>query len=581
MTRDTAADLIAGLKRGEVSRRAFIKSALALGLSLPTVMAWLQACAPAAVPPEATATAAPPGPTPAPTPVPVTPTPEVGGTLIYATNTEGRSMNLYEILAASNSHYVFGTVYEPLYWKGPDLQYYPGLATSWSASADGKVWTYELRQGVTFHDGNPWNAGALKYILEYAAKEGQPFLASFHEMFESGEVVNEHTLKLNLNYPSGVLMDLLASPFITMISPAAIEEYGVELTTHASGTGPYILKEWVEKDHTTYIRNPEYNWGPAFLDNQGPPYFNEFRSVPIPETTTMVAALETGEVHVIDFVPGEDAVRLRESGFQVNVNHRPGTPIPYRLNCQRPPTDDVRVRLAMNYATDREELVNSPVYRGLIPPQYGVLTEFTWGYDADVTAEYGYRYDPAKAKALLDEAGWVEGPDGVRQKDGEKLSVVCVGWADTPEGLMVDEIIQSQLLKVGINVELRPLLYAALVEATDAGEHNMVLWNSSGSDPDTCLGRALASKNIGASGQNVSKYSNPVADELLERGAATVDLEERLGVYSELQKVLLQDAPIIPIAPAMVVSAAQPNLVGLKFSKDAMAGFWFNDVRLT
>ncbi len=466
------------------------------------------------------------------------------------------------------------SVYDTLVWQDLDGEFVPGLAESWEVSDDGLIYTFHLRQDVKFHDGSPFNAQAVKFNLDRVV---DPQTKSQKAVFMLGpydhaEVVDDHTVKVYLQESFAPLLDSLSQVYLGMASPAAVEKWGLDYQMHQVGAGPFMFKEYIPKDHLTLTRNPDYNWGPAIFSHQGPAYLEEIEFRFFVEPATRALALEAGEAHVMGEIPPQDAQRLSDDpDFELIPVALPGTPLQIFLNTERPPTDDLSVRQALIYATDREAIVMA-IFKSLSPVAHGPLNAVTIGYDEEVAGLYNY--NPELAKDLLKEAGWVDvDGDGVLEKDSQPLRVEAylMGWGFMPE---VAQLLQAQFKAVGVEMRTQVVAYPAALEAAREGKHNLIPFSLSSSDPDI-----LRTFFHSDGGFNWAKVRDPRLDALLEEGARALDPEKRKELYAEAQQIIMTEALIIPIRDYVNLNAASAQVKGLRY--DSRGWFpWLYDVYL-
>ncbi|MCB0158060.1 MAG: hypothetical protein KDD83_08000, partial [Caldilineaceae bacterium] len=225
----------------------------------------------------------------------------------------------------------------------------PGLATSWEISDDGLELTFKLREGVTFHDGTPFNAEAVKYnfdrTMSLTPKAAWQYMGG--DKLKETQVVDEYTVKLVYNEPYAAILTYLSDGATGIDSPAAIEEYGEDYgVTALVGTGPFKFVEWVKDDHVTLERNPDYNWAPEVFKHDGPAYLDQMIMLDIPEPATRAAALEAGEADVVRISESDVATFQDLEGFDVALIPKAGTTRYYLMNTAKAPTDDKLVREA-------------------------------------------------------------------------------------------------------------------------------------------------------------------------------------------------------------------------------------------
>ena len=496
-----------------------------------------------------------------------------GGKLVYGLTLTPSGIDPH-VNASSELGIPLTSVYDTLVWQDLDGEFVPGLAESWEVSDDGLTYTFHLRQDVKFHDGSPFNAQAVKFNLDRIV---DPQTKSQKAVFMLGpydhvEVMDGHTVKVYLQEPFAPLLDSLSQVYLGMASPAAVEKWGMDYQMHQVGTGPFMFKEYIPKDHLTLVRNPGYNWAPAIFDHQGPAYLEEIEFRFFMEPATRALALEAGEAHVMGEIPPQDAQRLSDDpGFQLIPVALPGTSLQIFLNTERPPTDDLRVRQALIYATDREAIVMA-IFKDLSPVAHGPLSAVTIGHSEEV-AEL-YNHNPELAKDLLKASGWVDADgDGILEKDGQPLRVEAylMSWGFMPE---VAQLMQAQFKAVGVEMRSQVVAYPAALEAAREGKHNFIPFSLSSSDPDI-----LRTFFHSDGGFNWAKVRDPGLDALLEEGARTLDPKKRKELYAEAQQIIMTEALIIPIRDYVNLNAASAQVRGLRY--DLRGWFpWLYDVYL-
>jgi peptide/nickel transport system substrate-binding protein len=457
------------------------------------------------------------------------------------------------------------SVYDPLVWQDLEGNFHPGLAKDWELSDDGLVYTFYLRDDVTFHDGEPFNAEAVKANFDRIVN---PDLGSRKAVYMMGtydytEVVDDYTVKVHFTEPYAPFLDSASQVYLSMASPKALEEWGLEqYADHQVGTGPFMISEYVAKDHIVLVKNPDYNWAPDFMMHQGPAYLDQITFRFYPDPATRVPALESGEVQIMGEIPPIEANRLMtDPRFAIYPTNIPGQSLQLWMNTEKVPTDDLLVRQALLYGCDREAIVNG-VFRGFSPVAYGPLGRSTPFYSPAV--EGMYAYDLAKAQSLLDEAGWVDTDgDGIREKDGQDLTLnmILMGWGSMPE---VGTAMQGLYRQLGVQVDAEILTYPAALEAAANSEHNMIPNAISSSDPDI-LANYFHSDNIDG-GFSWSRYADPELDRLLEEGARTMDPAERAELYAQAQQIIMDQALIIPIRDYVNLNGARSSVKGLRYS---------------
>ncbi|MCO5220320.1 MAG: ABC transporter substrate-binding protein [Thermomicrobiales bacterium] len=440
------------------------------------------------------------------------------------------------------SHWVMMNIFDTLVWRGTDGTFYPGLADSWEINEDGTVYTFTLKQGVTFHDGTPFNAEAVKFTFDHIVdpETRSGFASSLLGPYDQTEVIDEFTAAVHFSAPYAPFLDSASQAFLGIPSPTAVQADREAFLRNPVGTGFMKFVEWVQNSHIALERNDDYNWASPVFAHEGPAYLDKITFRFYLDNPTRLAALEAGDANLVQGPLLNEIPRLNDSSdFATNVPLNPGLPATMFCDTTKAPTDDLAVRQALNIALDRELIVQIGMF-GQSRGAYGPLWETTPYYSAEV--EELYPFDPERAKQVLEEAGWVEGSDGIREKDGQRLTVSLPATDFTTP---FDELSQGVWKDVGIELELIPMDGTAADEAIANSEVN--LYNNSwvSSDP-VVLNNLFLSKNIDG-GFNWSKWANEELDELLTSGEATVDEEERTEIYRQIQAHIMENALIVPV----------------------------------
>ena len=467
------------------------------------------------------------------------------------------------------------SVYDPLVWRDQGGAYYPGLAKSWEISDDGLVYTFNLRDDVKFHDGEPFNAEAVKVNFDRIVNPDLKSRKAVYMMgsYDHTEVVDDYTVKVHFKEPYAPFLDSVSQVYLAMASPKALEQWGlVDYAAHQVGTGPFMIEEYVEKDHVVLVKNPDYDWAPEFMMHQGPAYLDKITFRFYPDAATRVPALESGEAQIMGEIPPIEADRLMsDPRFAIYPTDIPGQSLQMFINSSRSPTDDLKVRQALIYGCDREAVVNG-IFRGFSPVAHGPLGRKTPFYDSEV--EGMYPYDLEKAQSLLSEAGWADtNGDGILDKDGEDfvLNTILMGWGSMPE---VGTAMEGLYRQLGVKLETQVLSYPAALEAARNNEHHLIPMAISSSDPDILSGY-FHSRNI-ESGFSWSKYPDAELDEWLDKGARVTDLKERGELYAKAQQRTMEQALIIPIRDYVNLNGASAKIKGLSYSLQGWFPWLYN-----
>ena len=470
--------------------------------------------------------------------------PQEGGDLRIAIGADPESLD--PVLASSSpAAMVMVHMMETLFEMTPEGDIVPLLAEDYSVSEDGLTYELYLREDVNFHDGEPFNAEAVKFNLERLIEDEAVFSFLINRITEI-EVIDEYTISLSTDEPFAPILSHLSHDFISMISPAAVEEYGDDVGSNPVGTGKFKFEGWTRGESVIMSRNDDY-WGePAYLDT--------VRILVVPEESTRVVMLETGEAHAIMNVPPRDVSRLTENP-DITVKNVPSLRTLYvGLHAQKEPFDDVRVRKAVNYAVDTESIVEF-IIDGAGRPSDAPISPDIFGYSEQEI----YEHDPDRARELLAEAGY---PDGF-----EVEFYYPVGRY--PMDNIIAQAVQSQLAEVGINANMTTMEWATYLEVInvppDESPHEMFLlgWGTVTGDADYGLYALFHSGEWAPDGSNRSFYGNPEVDELLEAARIETDTEERKALYADAIELIWDDAPWIFLHSISQINAVRNNVEGL------------------
>jgi peptide/nickel transport system substrate-binding protein len=432
-----------------------------------------------------------------------------------------------------------------------NLEVQPGLAESWEQQDD-RTWLFRLRKGVTFHDGTPFNAQAVKFNFDrVAAPETKAPQAGILEAISSTEVVDDSTVRLRLKSQFAPLLRNVGYAIGYMVSPAAVQKFGDDYGANPVGTGPFVFKELVPGDHLTLVANKSY-W-------RGAPNIDELEVRFIPDEANRSAQLQAGQVDIVDSI-GVSDVRAVEANSSLDLVRVPVASWTFlAMNTQLKPLDDPRVRQAINQAIDVEAIVKN-IYQGAAVVQKTAFPQNLYGYSPNVKP---YDFNVAGAKALLAEAGLASGFE-------TELWYPIGKYVAVKE---VSEAIQGYLRAVGIQAKVVGVDDNALRQANrSAGESKVPLgienWGAAVGDPDRALIPRFHTASIPPRGVNVMRYSNPKVDEFLDKAATVYDPAERLKLYEEAQKLMMADAPVVWINQVVELRAKKKSIQGVRNAAD-------------
>jgi peptide/nickel transport system substrate-binding protein len=441
------------------------------------------------------------------------------------------------------THQIFDTLVE---FKTGTTEVVPALATSWDVSADNLTYTFHLREGVKFHDGTPMNADSVVFSLERQLKEDHPYYEfgpwqywtnymGMSDIVESIVAKDDMTVVFNLLKPEAPFIANLAMDFAGIVSPTAVMSDPEGFSSNPVGTGPFKFVSWTKDSDIVLDKNEDY-WEEVYLDR--------LILKVIPDATARWLALQKGEVDVIDF-PAADDLPAMAADPDVQLIQQSGMNVGYlALNAEKEPYDDKRVRQAMNYAIDRDEIIAAvygsagQVAKNPIPPNI-------WSYNDDIEP---YPYDVDKAKALLAEADYANGFK-------TEIWAMPVARPYNPDARKIAEIMQAQLAKVGIEVEIISYEWGTYLDKTGAGEHQaaMLGWTGDNGDPDNFMWVLLSAPSaVTPAAGNIAIWKNDEFTALIKEAKETADVARRTELYMDAQVVFHEEAPWVPIAHSVV-----------------------------
>jgi peptide/nickel transport system substrate-binding protein len=465
--------------------------------------------------------------------------PQVGGTFVMALTSVGTLDAQYT--SQGDEMVITNLLGSTLVAKDVEGNYVPYLATSWTTSDDGLIWDFTLRDDVKFHDGTPLTAQDYAWTFQRMLDpENTSPQRGRAVAIASAEAVDDYTLRLTLNAPYPVLLEQLSNTGVFQpLLQSAVEASGEDYGRNPVGVGPYKFVEWQTGERVVIERNPDFDWGPPFVENRGPFYIQTMEFRLIGEPATVLAGLEAGELDYASVLP-TDLQRIEDTGaFQIIETVDQGMYPALHMQVQKPPFDDILVRQAFNYAIDKDVLIKV-VAEGQAVPQYGPLSPNMKDYWPGV--EYvGYGYELDQAKALMEEAGYTYNGEGMLEKDGEPLKVVLKAY---PQFTKLAEVLQEQYKALGVDIEIELVEPGILFGQVLAGEHELAVFGYTASESDI-LYRWFHSSRSNA--LNLAWASDPELDRLLDLTRNTVDPDKRLEWVNEVQKYIVEQAYVVPL----------------------------------
>ena len=454
-------------------------------------------------------------------------------------------------------------VLDSLVFQEADGTFSPWLATEWTVSDDATSYTFQLRDDVTFHDGEPFDAEAVKANFDRiadpktASAQAESMLGG--EWYAGTEVLGDHEVRVNFSQPYAPFLQAASTPLLGFYSPAVLESSADQLKAGGPGvtvgTGPFELTDYTPDQEIVYTRNEDYAWGP---DDAGAAQFDTLRVSILPEASVRAGVVESGEADLASQLPPNIASDLSDA-LTVESLEYPGLPYSLYLNEKYGVFADEKVRQAFARGIDVDAAVEE-IFFGQFPRAWSILGSTTPTYDASL--EGSWPFDQDEANRLLDEAGWTErDSDGIRMKDGQRLSVRWIAWTPVPDDkAALGNAIQSDLAEIGFEVKREVLEPGAYNEQYGPKTFDLTDWGFSGVDPD------LLRSHLHTDGfQNASQVSDAEIDALLEQGVATTDPDARTDVYQQLQQWNAEYTAIVPLYSPSLITAVNDNVHGLDY----------------
>ena len=426
----------------------------------------------------------------------------------------------------AQSEFIDELMFDSLVRKGPNFNLEPNIAERWEIP-DPQTYIFHLRKGVRFHDGRPLTAKDVKWTLD-TTRDGslRTIKGATYYLVDKVEAPDDLTLVIHLSQPFAPLLWNLSEGALGVIPYGSSKDFAA----HPVGSGPFRFVRFDPDNQVVLERNDDY-WGPR-------PHIARLRFAVVPDATTRALELRKGSADLAapnSFSP--DTVRALAREKNMAVERHPGSSLAYMaFNLQDPILKDIRVRQAIAYAVDRETILryllsdSGRLADSVLPPEH-------WAYNSAVNH---YPFNPDKANALLDSAGYQRDKDGVRLHLVMKTSTI----EDTR---LLAAVLQQQLRRVGIALDIRSFEFATFYSDIVKGSFQLysLRWiGYTNQDPDI-FEDAFDTASFAPKRANRGHYSNPELDRLLEEGRRTLDQQQRKLIYAEVQRILAHDLPYI------------------------------------
>ncbi|MBO0587906.1 ABC transporter substrate-binding protein [Sporosarcina sp. E16_8] len=479
----------------------------------------------------------------------------VQDTLVFGRGGDSTSLDPSRV-TEGESFKVTVNLYETLLNFGEqDTTITPGLATEWEPSEDGLTYTFKLREGVKFHDGTDFNADAVVKNFERWANGDAEKFPYYNSMFggfkgDEGHVIEsvtadgENTVLIKLTRSQAPFLKNIAMSMFAIASPTAFELGDDQFERKPVGTGPFQFVEWKPNETITIEKFDDY-W------DEGLPKLQKIIFRSIPDNSARLNALMAGDIELADGINPSDGKSI-EDNEKLQLFERPSMNVGYLgLTVTRPPFDKKEVRQAINYAIDKQSIVDS-FFEGRADVAKNPMPPSISGYNDDVE---GYEYNPEKAKELLKSVGLEDGFE-------MELWAMPVPRPYMPDGKKVAEVIQKNLADIGITAKIVSHEWATYLELASKGDADafMLGWTGDNGDADNFLYVLLDEDNIGSN--NYTYYKNDELHDILIAAQTEVDEEKRNELYKKAQVIIHEDAPWVPLAHSTPLLGGAKNLSG-------------------
>lgn len=488
-------------------------------------------------------------------------TPVDGGILNLSMSNDPLCLDPHAI--SSDVEQIFGRILtDNLIYLDADGNPGPWLAEKWEISADGTVYTFHLRQGVTFSDGATFDAQAVVTNFEHMLDPDtrSPLAGPYIAPYDSSRIIDPYTLEVKLKQPYSPFLDVLAQGWLGLLSPKAIKETTpAQLCEKPVGSGPFVLESYTKTQGATFTKRKGYDWAPPGLGFDGEAHLDGINVSWVGQDAVRFNSLVSNQYQATGYVPAQNAAAVKGNPKLVysNVN-RIGLPYTIEFNSSRAPFDDERVRKAFVSAVNREALVKTVGF-GERQIATSFVDRVTKYYDPAVTLR---GFDAKAANDLLDQAGWTgRDADGYRTKDGKTLTAQWpVGQTATVSPIY--DLVQAQVEAIGIKVNVELIPSAQLTTRRYNGDYDLSagVWHTNTPDVLYIKYATFSIPNAKRLGQNSSRTSDKQLDEWLEAARRTTDKATLTDLYSKTQQRLAELVPGFPVYDNSVLWAFSAKL---------------------
>jgi len=489
-------------------------------------------------------------------------TPVSGGTLQWALANDPLSLSPWGGGSGNDQLYVTRQVFDTLTEQDPKTgQILPFLASKWTVNADATQFSFTLRSGVTFSDGSALTAQVVADNFADIVKQGAAasWVAGDFAGYTGTTVTGPLTFTVKFSHPDGPFIQRLSG--VDIVAPSTLKIPYANWATGKGviGSGPFVLQSYTSGQSVILTRRAGYDWGPADRTNRGAAYLSGIDFKITPEPSVRTGVLTSGQVEGIDNVQPQDIATLRGDGYTVISRANPGIAFSLTFVQDNPVTEQLGVRQAIADAIDATAIRNA-VLTSDFAVATSILSADTVGYtnlSKDLT------YNPAQAGKLLTAAGWTPGPGGIREKDGKQLSLT-LGWINNfAPNQNALQLLQAQLLQVGVKVTLQTGTVPQYLAALEAGKFQLAWGNLSNANA------AVLATQFSPSGSNFYKVNDSILNGDFSQEYSTSSQSAQNAAAAAAQQRIIQQAYSVPVFQLTTVLATAAKVHGVEFGADS------------
>ncbi|WP_338773693.1 ABC transporter substrate-binding protein [Nocardia vulneris] len=495
--------------------------------------------------------------------------PQPGGTLRYGLSQAPTCSDPAQA-GTNQTLYVTRQIVDSLTDQDPKTgELKPWLAQSWEVSPDAKVFTFQLTDGVTFSDGTPLTADSVKQTFDSVLRLGSakaPLAGSYLTNYVGTTAVDKLTARIEFSKPNAQFLQASSTTQLGILAAATTAKPAEQRCLGDNiGSGPFTYTNYRQDASATLTKRTGYQWGSAVFAHRGEAYLDKIEFTVVPESGVRTGSLASGQLDAISDALPQDAPQLEATGGRILSTANPGVPFGFQTNVTRGPLRDPAVRQALLPAIDRKQLVDT-VLGPQFKPATSVLASSTPGY-RDFSARLAY--DPAKAKSILDQAGWVPGGDGIRVKDGVRLSFSVLFSQVFAGNQAIIELVQQQLRQIGVELKLDLVSIAETTARQGTKDFDTSYGNTTRADGD------ILRTSFGLDGRNLNaREAVPALDDALNGQLSTADTATRHTLIGTAQQQVLDAGLLIPTVELSQAIGASSTTQDLKFEASARLQFF-------